>query len=76
MKTLAQIHKGQWFKIRFIPDERIARQAVRLGITEPSALYCLAKLPAGPVVFQLGIQEIAVGRKLAARIEVNSVPVK
>lgn len=72
MKTLTQVQKGKWFKIRFIPDERIARQAIRIGITEHSVLLCLAKLPGGPVVFQLGIQEIAVGRRLAARIEVSS----
>lgn len=73
MKTLDQVRKGQWFKICLIPDEQIAKQAIRIGISQRSVLYCLAKLPAGPVVFQLGNQEIAVGRKLATRIEVSSL---
>jgi len=68
---LDQINKGQRFLIVSIPDKQISTQAIRLGIYEGAKLACVYKLPAGPVVIQNGMQEIAIGRGLARKIEVE-----
>lgn len=70
---LDQVNKGQRFQIISIPDKHISTQAIRLGIYEGAKLACVYKLPAGPVVIQNGMQEIAIGRGLAKRIEVKIV---
>jgi len=69
--TLDQVNKGQRFQIISIPDKHISAQAIRLGIYEGAKLTCVYKSPAGPVIIQNGMQEIAIGRGLAKKIEVQ-----
>ncbi|MBM7581922.1 Fe2+ transport system protein FeoA [Caldicoprobacter guelmensis] len=69
--TLDQVNKGQKFQIVLIPDKHISAQAIRLGIHEGAILTCVYKFPAGPVVIQNGMQEIAIGRGLASKIQVK-----
>lgn len=68
--TLAQAQRGQKVTIVSIPNEQVRAQAIRFGIAEGSEVCCAEKLPAGPVVIAKGKQEIALGRKLAEKIEV------
>lgn len=69
--TLVQAQRGQKITIVSIPSEQVRAQAIRFGIAEGSEVCCAEKLPAGPVVIAKGKQEIALGRKLAERIEVR-----
>ena len=69
--TLAQAAKGQRLTIISIPNDEVRAQAIRFGIAEGSEVCCAEKLPAGPIVIAKGKQEIALGRKLAEKIEVK-----
>ncbi|MFZ5968049.1 MAG: FeoA family protein [Bacillota bacterium] len=71
--TLDLAIKGQRLEIINIPDASIRAQAIRLGIYEGAKLICSEKLPAGPVILQNRMQEIAIGRNLAAKITVKAV---
>lgn len=70
--TLDQAGKGQKITIKKIPDGVVRVQAIRFGIGEGSAILCVEKLPKGPVIIRKGWQEIAIGRKLAASILVET----
>jgi len=71
--TLDQANKGEKFEILSIPDHNISAQAIRLGIYEGAKLTCAYKLPAGPIIIQNGMQEIAIGRRLAKRITIRAL---
>ncbi|WP_432663453.1 ferrous iron transport protein A [Wukongibacter baidiensis] len=71
--TLDLANKGQKIEIVNIPDANIRVQAIRLGISEGSKLLCSQKLPAGPVILQNRMQEIAIGRNLAKQIRIKLV---
>jgi len=71
--TLDLVKKGEQLEILKIPDPHIRAQAIRLGIYEGAKLRCSEKLPAGPVILQNRMQEIAVGRNLAKKIHVKSI---
>ncbi|MEW9095843.1 MAG: ferrous iron transport protein A [Clostridiaceae bacterium] len=71
--TLDQVKKGNKIEIVNIPDDNIRVQAIRLGICEGAQLICAEKLPAGPIVLQNRMQEVAIGRRLAETIEVKAV---
>lgn len=71
--TLDLANKGQKIEIINIPDSNIRVQAIRLGIAEGSKLLCFEKLPAGPVILQNRMQEIAIGRNLAKKITIKLV---
>jgi len=71
--TLDQANRGERFEILSIPDHKISAQAIRLGIYEGAKLTCADKLPAGPIIIQNRMQEIAIGRGLAKRIEIRSL---
>lgn len=70
---LDKVVRGQQIEIVRIPDNTIRAQAIRLGIGEGAKLVCSEKLPAGPIVLQNKMQEIAIGRRLAESIEVKAV---
>lgn len=71
--TLDLANKGQQIEIINIPDPNIRVQAIRLGIFEGSRLMCSEKIPAGPVILQNRMQEIAIGRNLAKKITIKLV---
>ncbi|TCO73792.1 FeoA family protein [Marinisporobacter balticus] len=71
--TLDLIDKGQKLEVIHIPDASIRAQAIRLGIYEGAKLVCSEKLPAGPVILQNRMQEIAIGRNLAKKIAIKSI---
>ncbi|MGE4284641.1 MAG: ferrous iron transport protein A [Clostridia bacterium] len=71
--TLDRANRGQKIEIISIPDSNIRAQAIRLGIFEGCRLTCAEKLPAGPIILQNHLQEIAIGRNLAKKISINLV---
>lgn len=73
-KTLDQMKKGTFCTIKNIGAKEIRPQAIRFGLTEGKKVLCRAVIPAGPVVIKINQQEIALGRNLARRIEVEEVP--
>lgn len=73
LMTLDRANRGQKVRIVNIPDSNIRVQAIRLGIYEGCTLTCSEKLPAGPVILQNRMQEIAIGRNLAKKITIKLV---
>lgn len=71
--TLDSVKKGQKIEIVYIPDDKIRIQAIRLGLCEGAILICSEKIPAGPIILQNRMQEIAIGRKLAEQIKIKLV---
>jgi Fe2+ transport system protein FeoA len=71
--TLDCIRRGESVVVGGIDDDRARAQAIRFGMAEGATVTCVTKLPAGPVILQVGRQEIAVGRGLAERIGVCPV---
>ncbi|SDF02957.1 FeoA family protein [Sporolituus thermophilus] len=69
--TLAQASRGQRVSIVSIPNETVRAQAIRFGISVGAEVECAEKVPAGPIIICKGKQEIAIGRKLAEKIEVK-----
>ncbi|MCL6590042.1 MAG: ferrous iron transport protein A [Firmicutes bacterium] len=72
-KTLDQVKQGAHCTIKNIPANEIKAQTIRLGLTAGKKVLCQAVIPAGPVVIKINHQEIAIGRNLAKRIEVEEV---
>lgn len=71
--TLDSAVKGQKIEILSIPDAGIRAQAIRFGICEGAQLICAEKLPAGPIILQNRMQEIAIGRRLAETIQIKTI---
>ena len=69
--TLDCANKGQKVEIVHIPGDKIRVQAIRLGIFEGAILICSEKIPAGPIILQNRMQEIAIGRNLSKQIKVK-----
>ncbi|WP_110954857.1 FeoA family protein [Anaerosinus massiliensis] len=71
--TLDQILRGQYANIMAIPNEQIRAQAIRFGISYGCKVRCIEKITGGPIVLTRGKQEIAIGRELAQRIQIELV---
>ncbi|KJS80374.1 MAG: iron transporter [Peptococcaceae bacterium BICA1-8] len=71
--VLADVKKGQSFKILSIPNEIVRAQAIRFGIAEGVIVTCDEMIPAGPVIIRKNKQEIAIGYGLAKKILVEAV---
>lgn len=71
--TLDRIKRGCCCKIVSLPSEQVRAQCIRFGICEGETVTCCEVVPAGPVVIKKNRQEIAIGRALAGRIEVEEV---
>lgn len=70
---LSQVSKNRYVQIRSIPNPTIRVQAMRLGMTEGSYIFCLEKLPHGPVIILVENQQVAIGYSLAKQIK--TIPV-
>ncbi len=68
---LSEIKKGQSVHILRIADQEIRTQFVRFGISEGSRITCLEKIPFGPFMLRHNRQEIAIGREVADKIQVE-----
>ena len=71
--TLDKAQRGASIEIVTIEDALVRVQAIRLGICEGVRLKCIEKLPAGPVILQRKMQQIAIGRQLARSIIIREV---
>ncbi|SEF81205.1 Fe2+ transport system protein FeoA [Caloramator fervidus] len=71
--TLDKARVGQKIVIKDILDENIRVQAIRLGLYKGANVVCSAKIPFGPIIVGNKFQEIAVGRELAKKIEIDIV---
>ncbi len=69
---LSDLHRGQTATVVQIPDDDLRMQLMRFGVTAGCLVRCHTKVPFGPVVVRYGGQEIAVGRRVAERIRVES----
>jgi Fe2+ transport system protein FeoA len=71
--TLDKVNRGETVEIVSIEDKNIRAQAIRLCIYEGSKMICSEKLPAGPIILQNRLQEVAISRKLAEHIIISRV---
>jgi ferrous iron transport protein A len=71
--TLDKARKGSKVRILNIKNKDIRSQAIRIGLYEGAVFMCSEKLPGGPVILQNKLQEIAIGRGLAANIDIEGV---
>lgn len=69
--TLDLVKRGQSFRIVSIPDSLVKAQAIRFGISEGEMASCEEVVPAGPVVIRKNKQLLALGRKLAMKIDIQ-----
>ncbi len=69
--TLADMKDGNKFIVGKINDKQTRLQALRFGICEGSEIECSASLPGGPVILKKNLQEIAIGRRTAEKINVE-----
>lgn len=70
--TLDQIKKHDTVRIESIEDMTARNQGIRFGLIKGAKVVCVEKLPAGPIVIKIGMQEIAIGRQLAKTIVISS----
>ena len=69
--TLADGKDGQHLIITRTNGDEITWQALRFGIGEGSSVQVQKNIPGGPVIVLRNQLEIAIGRQLAALIEVS-----
>ncbi len=68
---LSEVGRGRRVAVVNVADPRLRPQAARLGIQAGALLLIKVVVPHGPVVVQTGPVTVAVGRRLAAGIEVR-----
>lgn len=69
--TLAELSPGLQGRILRLPDGLVRAQAIRFGLAEGADVLCCERIPRGPIVIRRGLQQIALGRALAATITVD-----
>lgn len=68
---LSEAVPGMQCTVVNVYDDFARLQAIRFGIAEGAQLVCQAVLSGGPIVVRKGKQEVAIGRRLAERIQVR-----
>ena len=68
--TLDRLRRGESCQVVAIGDEAARITALRFGMAEGACISCVTRVPAGPLVVRSGLQEIAIGRALARKIDV------
>ncbi len=68
---LNEVSKDDRFTVISMPWGEIGAQAIRLGLFEGATPKCIFKIENGPVLLDVGGQEVAVGNTLAEKIEVS-----
>lgn len=71
--TIDKMKKGQVAKIKRFNEDSMKGFAMRLGLDDGATVCCHEVIPAGPIILKKGHQEIAVGRNLARKIEIEAV---
>lgn len=71
--SLVKLRKGDHGVLLTLPEQAELRsQCIRLGICVGAQVRCSQRLPGGTIIIEIGRQEIAIGKALAAAIEVNT----
>ncbi|MDX1764631.1 MAG: ferrous iron transport protein A [bacterium] len=68
---LTEIKRGQSVRVDRIEDEELRTQLIRFGIGEGSLIRCIERIPFGPFMVRHNRQEIAIGRRVAEKIQVQ-----
>ncbi|MFC2135517.1 ferrous iron transport protein A [Bacteroidota bacterium] len=72
MRTrLNEIKRGDEIRIISLPSGGEKSQLIRMGISEGDLVECVEKMRGGTVVIKKRRQEIAIGHKLANKIEIS-----
>ncbi|TYB30755.1 MAG: ferrous iron transport protein A [Candidatus Mcinerneyibacterium aminivorans] len=71
--TLANLKKGDKFKIVSINKNKINSQIIRFGLGEGSIAKCIEKIPRGPVILSKNYQEIALGHQISKNIKITKL---
>ncbi|MCG0277298.1 MAG: ferrous iron transport protein A [Thermanaeromonas sp.] len=71
--TLEEVKEGEVYRILRLPKKEIRSQAIRLGLWEGVVVRCNGVIPKGPVIIERNHQELAIGRGLARKIEIEPV---
>jgi ferrous iron transport protein A len=72
--TLLEAKRDQPVRILRIDDDQCRAQCIRFGIGEGTVVESAETLPLGPVLVRHCSQELCLGRRLAARIQVERAP--
>ena len=70
---LSELKRGREARVNRIEDAGLRTQLLRFGIASGSLVRCLNRIPFGPIVLRYGGQELALGRDIARRIEIEGV---
>jgi len=70
---LNELKPGREARVNHIADAELRTQLLRFGIANGSQVRCLNRIPFGPIVLRYGGQELALGRGIARRIEIEGV---
>lgn len=71
--TLEQVKEGEFYRILKLPGKEIRSQAIRFGLWEGAVIKCKGIIPKGPIIIGRNHQEIAIGRGLARKIEIEPI---
>jgi Fe2+ transport system protein FeoA len=74
MTPLSNLTHGQMAMINHIDDSAMALLALRFGIQSGSQVTLLRKIPSGPMVFQYGYGELALGKEVCEQITATLLP--
>lgn len=69
--TLFKSKKGKRIRITKIDNKELKTQGIRLGIYEGAIFTMSERLPGGPVILKNMMQEIAIGKGFAEKIDVE-----
>lgn len=72
---LIDAQEGAKLKVVSCTTDEVSLQALRFGINAGSEICLLKKIPGGPVIITKNQLEIAIGRQIAASIEVKLSPI-
>jgi Fe2+ transport system protein FeoA len=68
---LAEAKEGRGFVVTHITGDDVTLQALRFGIDAGTAIFVEKNIAGGPVIICKNQLEIAIGREIAAAIEVT-----
>lgn len=73
--TLDRVTRGQRVTITAIPEPGLRMMALRFGLIEGITVECDQVIPSGAIVVRRKRQQLALGRALAAGIEVATLSI-
>lgn len=71
---LSAAQRGDVLEVVEVLEPGVEAQCLRLGLSAGRRVECVRSLHRGPVVVRCGTCELAIGRTLASRIAVRTLP--